>query len=73
VIPNVTEWVNGHEPVYNGIPDIPPESYEMDGPAPVKEPPVFKCRGCKKEFPIAIARAGHERHCVQLVKKEVSG
>jgi len=35
VIPAVGEWVDGHEPVYNGIPDIPPESYVEDGPAEV--------------------------------------
>lgn len=71
VIPSVTEWVNGHDPVYNGIPDIPAESYEIDGPAPVQTPLTYKCRGCSKEFSIAIARAGHERYCDQVVKREV--
>ena len=71
VIPAVDEWVNGHEPVYNGIPDIPGEAYEIDGPAPALEKKsMFACRGCGKEFSIAIARAGHERQCKTLVKKE---
>ena len=71
VIPLGEEWLHGEEPVYNGIPEIPAEAYEQDGPAPVQTPVIYACRGCKKEFPIAIARAGHERHCVQIVKREV--
>ena len=87
VIPAVIEWVDGHEPVYHGIPDIPPESYTQDGPGPTEQEThlvqeykplpkgtvkgVFPCRGCGKEFGIALARSGHERGCKAVVKKEV--
>jgi hypothetical protein len=73
VIPAVLEYVNGSDPTYNGIPDLPPEPFTMDGPELVKEEiaaPVWPCRGCGKAFPIAIARAGHERFCKSIVRKK---
>ena len=71
VIPGVNEWVDGKDPEYNGIPDIPPESYTQDGPDPlVKDAMMFPCRGCGREFSVAIARSGHERGCKAIVMKE---
>lgn len=75
MIPAVGEYVNGSDPVYNGIPDMPPEPFTTDGPGDefVKEEAghkVWNCRGCGKTFNIAIARAGHERYCKSIVKKK---
>ncbi len=75
VIPAVSEYVNGSEPIYNGIPDLPPEPFTMDGPEyefAIKEKAAvnYACRGCGKGFEIAIARAGHERYCKSVVRKK---
>lgn len=74
VIPTVEDYVNGGEPIYHGIPDMPADPFTMDGPkeeaAAQKPAQVFPCRGCKKEFSLAIARAGHERFCKSLVKEK---
>lgn len=76
VIPAVEEYVNGHEPVYNGIPDMPPEPFTMDGPedelVQKEKVTAWACRGCGKTFNIAIARAGHERYCKSIVRKSAS-
>ena len=72
VIPDVNLWAEGHEPVYAGIEPINPEDYEADNVPTVEKaekPKVYNCRGCGKDFSISIARAGHERHCKQIVKK----
>ncbi len=73
VIPVVDEYLSGKDPEYNGISGVNPEDFEEDGvnvnmDAKIEVKSMFSCRGCGKEFDVAIARAGHERHCKTLIK-----
>lgn len=74
VIPEMNEYLAGSDPVYNGIGEIAPDSYEPDtGENPIREEKketvaVFACRGCGKVFHKHIARLGHERHCKAIIK-----
>lgn len=75
VIPMGIEWATQNDPTYRTIDAPDPEKFEEDGPSKEeldkrKMKGQFVCRGCGRSFEYKIARAGHERGCKEMIKKE---
>ena len=76
VIPAVSDYVVGSEPVYHGISGVRPEDFAIEQIDTSKKPEEPKriqdrgrlsCSGCGKQFSHVIARAGHERKCKAIL------